>query len=138
MPFPLDARFVAETEAKLGVKFPTAFVALMVKENGGYAHTPPDGWSLYPFKDSRDKKRLKRTCNDIVHQTNWARGHTGFPPGAVAIGSNGSGDELILLPSISDPTCLQDSVYWWDHETGAYQKVANDFSELRVTDRFCT
>lgn len=135
MPFPLELRFVKETEAKLGMKFPLMFVESMMKENGGYAHTPPDGWRLYPFLDRSDRKRLKRTSNDIVYQTNWARGLTGFPMEAVAIGSNGSGDELILLPEPSDERRLQDAVFWWDHETGDFYKVADDFSELVITER---
>ncbi len=135
MPFPLDPRFVAETEKRLGVRFPLAFVAAMLKENGGYANTPPDGWWLYPFRDGSDRKRIKRTCNDIVHQTHWARGHAGFPQDAVAIGSNGGGDELVLLPRISDPTRLQNAVYWWDHETGTCHKVADDFGDLVITER---
>lgn len=135
MPFPIDRKFITETEAKLGVKFPLAFVASMVKENGGFAHTPPDGWHLYPFRDASSRKRIKRTCNDIVHQTEWARSHADFPADAVAIGSNEGGDELVLLQSTSDPTTLQDAVYWWDHETGTLSKVADDFSGLRITER---
>ena len=135
MPFPLDPKYVTETEAKLGVTFPLGFVAVMVKENGGFAHTPPDGWSLYPFRDGSSRKRIKRTCNDIVYQTEYARSHAGFPPDAVAIGSNGGGDELVLLPSATDAARLQDAVFWWDHESGSIGKVADDFTDLRITDR---
>ncbi len=34
MPFPVDIKYVKETEQKLGVKFPASFVIRMVKSNG--------------------------------------------------------------------------------------------------------
>ncbi len=39
-------------------------------------------------------------------------------------------DRLILLPKPEEPEELRDGVYWWDHETGAVEKVADDFSEI--------
>lgn len=101
----------------------------MMADNGGEVETPPDSWQLYPFFDSSDKKRLKRTCNDITRETITARESFGFPSDAIAIGGNGSGDHLVLFPS-TNPSQLQDTVYWWDHEMGNIIKVANDFSEL--------
>jgi len=135
MPFPLDPKFVGVTEEKLGVRFPLAFVAAMVKENGGYVETPPDGWWLYPFRDTTDRKRIKRTTNDIVHQTEWARRMPHFPRDGVAIGSHGGGDELVFLPRLDDSSRLQDTVYCWDHETGELGEVSDDFSDLSLKER---
>jgi hypothetical protein len=130
MPFPVDIRFVNDAERKLGTKFPPSFVNRMVKLNGGEVQTGSDSWQLYPFLDFSDKKRLSRTCNDIVMETANCRSWTGFPPEAVAIGANGCGDHLVLLPSPETPGHLDRSVWWWDHETGVLNKVANEFSDL--------
>ena len=49
---------------------------------------------------------------------------------AVAIASNGTADQLIMLPKDESPHELGPAVFWWDHETGELQKIADDFSEL--------
>jgi hypothetical protein len=134
MPFPVDAQYVQKTEAKLGVTFPASFKLRMLKSNGGDVRTSMGGWEehwqLYPFFDTSDKTRLKRTCNDIVRETKSHRERPDVPPNAVAIGDNGGGDLLILLPDPNDTDCLQDAVYWWDHETGDVERIADDFDEL--------
>ena len=76
------------------------------------------------------KKRLKRTCNDVVRETKSANDWPDFPPNAVAIGANGGGDQLILIPQADHPELLDHAVYWWDHETGDIHKVADDFGDL--------
>ena len=129
MPFPVDEKYILQTEQKLGTRFPASFREKMMQDNGGEVETPPDSWELYPFLDVSDKKRLKRTCNDIVRKTVGAKEWDNFPQGAVAIGANGGGDQLVFLAS-DDSAVLQDAVFWWDHETGAVYKVADDFAEL--------
>jgi hypothetical protein len=135
MPFPVDIEFIKRTEEKLGVKFPPSFRLRMSKSNGGDARTSIGGWDEYwqlnPFFDTSDKTRLKRTCNDIVRETKSANDWPDFPPEAVAIGANGGGDLLILLPDSDDPSRLQDAVFWWDHETGEVEKIADDFDEIQ-------
>jgi hypothetical protein len=131
MPFPLDEKYITLTEKKLGVKFPRTFRLKMMKDNGGEVETPPDAWQLYPFYDTRSKKRIKRTCNDIVRETSNAKEWPNFPDGAVAIGSNGGGDQLVLLPS-RETAELREAIFWWDHETGGVRKVADRFDELKI------
>jgi hypothetical protein len=131
MPFPVDIMYVHEAERKLGVKFPASFVTKMARLNGGQVQTSVDIWQLHPFQDPSDRKRLARTCNDIVRETLAARKRPGFPPEAVSVGENGGGDELILLPQSDRPDLLSHEVYWWDHETDEIHKLADDFSELR-------
>lgn len=131
MPFPVEERFIAEAEKRLGVVFPESFRRCMMMDNGGEVETPPDAWQLYPFWDKSDKKRLKRTCNDIVRETDEARKSETFPTDAVAIGANGCGDQLILLRSPERPSDLKADVYWWDHETGNVHHVVDDFAQLR-------
>lgn len=130
MPFPVEEKYIIKTESNLNVKFPASFRDKMIKNNGGEVETPPDSWHLYPFFDSSDKKRIKRTNNDIVRETNEAKKWNNFPEEAIAIGSNGCGDQLILIRSSDNRNILANTVYWWDHETGFINKVANDFNEL--------
>jgi SMI1 / KNR4 family (SUKH-1) len=130
MPFPVDISSVKAAESKLGVAFPLGFVARMLKRNGGEVKAGGDVWELHPFLDKSDRTRLKRTCNDIVLETRNARTRPGFPVDGVAIGSNGSGDALILLADPLAPNKLQARVFWWDHETDNVTAVADDFSDL--------
>jgi hypothetical protein len=131
MPFPVDGKWITQTEKKLGVRFPASFITAMSKMNGGSVGTRIDQFELFPFLDASDRKRIQRTCGSIDRETSTARKDSyGFPPNAVAIGANGGGDLLILIPMPDHPDTLQHSVYWWDHETGEVQKVAEDFNEL--------
>jgi hypothetical protein len=130
MPFPLHESHIIATETKLGVKFPPSFRQRMMRENGGEVETGDDAWQLYPFLDNSDKKRLARTCNDIFRETLNARSWGGFPANAIAIGTNGAGDQLIFVKSSDNESELSPIVYWWDHETGRTYELAADFSKL--------
>ncbi len=127
MPFPVDRQFVTKTEEKLGATFPESYSAVMQGHNGGSVRTGTDEWQLYPIFDTSDKKRLNRTCNDIIRETQSAKSWTDFPDEAVAIGANVCGDQLIFLRKGSQ---LGPEVFWWDHETGAIHQAAKDFAEL--------
>ena len=133
MAFPVDIELVKRAEVKLSRKLPLGYVAKMCQHNGGEVATGTDSWDLFPIFDDSDKKRLKRTCNDIVRETQVAREWRGFPDCALAIGANGCGDKLVLLP---DPNSdrFADAVQWWDHETGALNKVSDDFADLECED----
>ncbi len=129
MPFPVDAQYIKQTEEKLGVRFPLSYVAYMRRCNGGEIKVSDDYWQLYPILDTSGKKRLKRTCNDVVRETQQAKEWPRFPPNAVAIGSNCSGDLLAYIHTDQFQK-LDDMVYWWDHETGELHIVADDFLDL--------
>jgi hypothetical protein len=126
MPFPVAEQFIVDTECKLGVSFPESFRARMTRDNGGELSTDDDDWQLYPFLDTSDRKRLSRTSNDIVRETTSARQWRGFPPEAVAIASNGCGDQLVLIPSPGS-TALQSQPFIWLHETGELQPTEISF-----------
>lgn len=80
MPFPVDEKYIVETEQKLGLRFPDAFREKTQRDNGGEVDTPADQWQLHPFLDASDKKRLSRTCNSILRETENARKWDSFPP----------------------------------------------------------
>ncbi|MEM6330697.1 MAG: SMI1/KNR4 family protein [Planctomycetota bacterium] len=131
MPFPVDGKWIEATQNKLGVVFPASFVVAMARMNGGEAETGGQTWQLFPFLDQSDRKRVRRTCNSICRETHSARaGWSGFPADAVAVGKNGCGDILCLLPDPSGCAALQHTVYWWAHETGELHQAANDFNDL--------
>jgi len=131
MPFPLDILCVRKAEARLGQELPSAYVASMLGENGGGVHAAGESWFLHPILDDTDKVRLKRTCNDIVYETNEARDWERFPQDGVSIAHDGAGNHLLLMPDPSQTTRLAEVVFRWDHETGEVEPVASSFADLR-------
>jgi len=130
MPFPVDAKFIDEAERKLGVTFPSMFRGRVMKDNGGDIEAGDDDWQLFPFFDNSDRKRIARTANDVVRETTKAREWPAFPPGAVAIASNGTGDLLVFLPKDGAPSELAPEVHRWSHENGTTEPVADSFADL--------
>jgi hypothetical protein len=130
MAFPVDEQFITETEKELGLQFPPTFKDKMKIENGGEIETDDDSWTIHPFFDKSDIKRIKRTTNNIILETKKSREWDNFPPTAIAIGDNGLGDKLILLPSGNNPTQLSDKIYFWSHETSEFTEIADDINEL--------
>ncbi len=130
MPFPVEETYVEQAESKLGKRLPGAYRARLMTENGGYLEAPPCGWYLYPVLDTSSRKRLKRTCNDIVLETENSKKWLGFPQEAVAIGDNGGGDKLIFMPRPEDPATVQPVLFWWDHETGQIREIAGELERL--------
>lgn len=127
MAFDLSESYVAQAEVKLGARLPESYRRAMMEANGGEVATDEEDWQLYPILDSSDKRRLSRSCNDIVTETKSAAEWDGFPVRAVAIAANGSGDLLVFLRSCEE---FEPAVFIWSHETGELIKVANEFSEL--------
>jgi hypothetical protein len=127
MPFDVDERYVQVAEAALGVDLPGAYRLAMMQSNGGTIATSDDDWELYPIADDSDRKRLARTLNSIVSETQRARNWRGFPYGAVALASNGEGDQLVFL---ADGQALASAVCVWRHETCELVPIAEDFASL--------
>ena len=130
MPFPIDDKYITETEKELGILFPDNFKSKMMKENGGELMTEDEDWNLFPFFDKSDKKRISRTCNHIGLETKQAKKWSNFPSNGIAIASNGSGDHLVLLPTKENKEKLSDEIFTWFHETGKTEKVADKIDEL--------
>ncbi|GGH27587.1 SMI1/KNR4 family protein [Sphingobacterium alkalisoli] len=130
MPFPVNTKYIIETEKELGLIFPHNFKTKMTEENGGELMTDDDDWQLFPFFDKSDKKRISRTSNHIVLETNQAKQWDNFPTNGIAIASNGSGDFLILLPAKENNKQLGNEIYIWFHETGEIEKIADAIEDL--------
>ena len=128
MPFNLAETFVATTELELGTTLPTFYKQAMQRDNGGEVEAAGDSWTLYPIADTSDQRRLARTANHIIKETQSCRSWPNFPRSAVAIAGNGTGGQLVF---IMDGSSLGLAVHVWSHETGIAAKVANDFSELK-------
>ncbi|MBL8752341.1 MAG: SMI1/KNR4 family protein [Planctomycetes bacterium] len=126
MPFPVEDRCVELAETKLSVRFPEPHRRALLRRNGGVVEVRPgDFWELFPVKDDSDIVRLKRTWDDIVRQTTLARGWRGFPPAAIAIGHDGCGNKLVLVPEGMAELRLA----VWDHENGQLDFVESDIFE---------
>jgi hypothetical protein len=130
MPFDLDERFIVAAEEKLGAKLPYSYRQAMMKGNGGAVLADGDVWHLYPILDTSDRKRLKRSCNDILHETGFMRDWRGWPENALAIASNGTSDRLVLL---KEGRQYDPAVHMWLHDTGELAAVAEVFSDLERT-----
>lgn len=130
MPFPVNKMYIEEAETQLGAKLPRAYREKLIRENGGYIEASSDGWELYPVLDTSSKKRLKRTCNNIVLETKNSRKWRGFPADAVAIGDNMGGDKLIFLLFPENPEEFQPTLFWWNHETGGIFKITDDLDRV--------
>ena len=130
MPFPVDNQYIIDAEKELDVTFPQAFKEKMKIENGGEIETADDSWIIHPFFDKSDVKRIKRTANHIILETKNSRAWSNFPPTGIAIGDNGTGDKLILLPSGDHPTQLSEMIFFWSHETGETEEVADNINDL--------
>jgi hypothetical protein len=123
MGFPTSEEFVRRAEESLAIMLPAAVRARLLQENGGEIEADGDVWELFPVEDSTDRKRISRTANHIVRETEEARQWPEFPATAVAIAANGTGDYLILQPARQASGQLLDEVFLWDHETGGVTPV---------------
>jgi len=101
--------------------------AYLRASNGGEIELAGDLWQVHPVLDTSDRKHAARSASHIARETEFARGWGGFPPAAVSIASNGSGDRLILTPSSADPSLLDSAIHRWDHETGLLSLAARQF-----------
>jgi len=95
MPFDLDEHYVRAAGQALGIGLRTSFRLVMTRRKGGTVETESDDWDLYPFADDSDSKRLARTLNGVVPETERAPAWREFPSGTVALGDNGEGDQLV-------------------------------------------
>jgi hypothetical protein len=130
MPFPITGAEISKTEAKVGFRFPLGLKSRFLKDNGGEVEIAGEIWWLIPFFDSTDRKRIARTCNDIARETSQMRDWGGFPADAFVVAQNGSGDYLIVRPDEDGSREIGDTIYFWDHETGEFEPVADSLDSI--------
>lgn len=130
MPFPIEEKYILETESELNVVFPIEFKNRMIQLNGGELVIKKQEFELYPFFDKSDRKRISRTCNNIVLETENAREWNGFPKHATAIGSDGLGNQIILMHN--GDGILSNEIYLWNHESRTVKKIAESIHKLSL------
>ncbi len=116
MTFPTTESHIEAAERELGVRLPREFRERLMARNGGELTTAGDDWQVFPVFDTTNRRTASRSSSNIVLENRSARDWEGFPPGAVAIASNGSGDLLVLMPSMPSGS-LGPQVFVWSHET---------------------
>lgn len=129
MPFPLAEDQLVKSEKVLGRRFPNDYRSAMQGSNGGDVSAGSEVWFLHPLQDTSDRKRISRTANHVVYETNSAQEWSGFPVDAVSIAADGSGNHLVFLPSLSNPDVFGATVFRWDHETRELSELGS-YGEL--------
>jgi len=124
-----DLKYILDLEKKLEVMLPITYKQIMKQNNGGTIYLDEDDWELFPIEDKLDKKRISRTCNHVIYETNRAKEWVNFPRKSLVIASDGSGNFLIFR---HNNTKYSDEIYSWNHETGEIERIANDFNELEI------
>ncbi|CAM4264107.1 hypothetical protein [Acinetobacter pragensis] len=66
-------------------------------------------WRLFPFPDSSDMKRIKRTMGHLVQENASIREIEDFPENSIAITNNSSADYLLLCTA--DDVNLAEEIY---------------------------
>lgn len=120
MSFPVSGDLLQRAEEAMGRSLPPDLRARLQRSNGGDVGAAGDVWTLVPVRDDTDRKRLARTANDILRESQEAAKWPDFPQGAFVIAQNGTGDLLVLL-------LASDEIHIWDHETGRASAVTVDW-----------
>lgn len=128
LPFDLSEDQLLKAEDELGSPLPHDYREAMKLANGGGASTEEDDWEFYPIKDTSDRKRLSRSCNHIINETESCKGFGNFPEGAIAIAGNGLGDQMVFIKELGQ---FQNAVFLWLHETGELKELAASFKEIK-------
>ena len=127
MPFDLSEDQLKAAEVEIGATFPDSYRSRMMQSNGGEIDTGSDCWNMIPLKDTSDRKRLSRTTNHVLIETKSFSGFPLWPQSAIAIAENGTGNALVMLRNGDQ---LGPQVYYWCHDDGALELLAEDFSAL--------
>ncbi|MFO6505314.1 SMI1/KNR4 family protein [Corynebacterium freneyi] len=124
MGFPVDESRIRAAEEALGLTFPDVLRQRLMSENGGEIDDADEGyWFLYPVYDDSDRRRLARSANHVVKETETRRSEAdGFPQDAVPVAEDQEGNAIVLLPG-------DDRFYVWDHELRETEPIELIFDE---------
>lgn len=135
MAFPVPPELVRAAERKLGRVFPPEYFVSICELNGGSVRdVRGEDWELFSIFDATDRRRLRATCQDVCRETERLRQLGWFPDGVVAIGTNGGGDAIVLLPS-EDGRSFLPEIYCWRLDEPELDVVADDFAGLIRTHK---
>jgi hypothetical protein len=129
MAFDLSEEQLRATEDEIGAKFPESYRQQMMRSNGGEVDAASDYWNLIPLRDTSDRKRLSRTASHVLVETKSLSRFPSWHEHALAIAANGTGNALVML---RDGDQIKPQVFYWCHESGALELVAEDFSSLTI------
>ena len=129
MPFPIAENYILDAEAALRAKLPERYRSWIARSNGSEVEAQHETWQVHPLEDRTDRKRLARSANHVVRETEQARKWPTFPAAAIAIASNGTGDLLVLQKRAS---AFTDTVYLWSHESGELLPIAGSIDDLTI------
>jgi hypothetical protein len=128
MPLPIPLERIADTERALGATFPNAFKMYMSRSNGGSVSLGGEAWFLFPLRDSTNRETIRRSAEDVCHETERAIGaDLSFPADGVAIAHNGAGD-LLLFRRTGDR--LGPAVWTYELRGGELTCAVDDVAEL--------
>lgn len=128
MAFNLPIDQLEETEEEIEARFPDHCRTSMLDKNGGTIELNEDQWEIIPIRDTTDRKRISRTCNNVISETELFSEWGNWHDNAYAIAHNGAGDVLVLLRTGSK---FEHGIYVWTHEDGTLQLIQNYLSTLR-------
>jgi len=124
MGFNLDNLSIAKTEQLLDFEFSSSYKERMSYNNGGEITIQNEGWFLLPIFDNSDKKRLKRTFNDIIKETRLFHSEYSNFHSYIPFAYNGTGDYLVFNKN------SKTKIFIFFHEYKKIKKIAEDFTEL--------
>lgn len=113
MGLPTCTASIERAEREIGQDLPNWLRLRLLRDNGGTVEACGEFWQLFSVLDTTDRRHVTRSATHIVRETRIARSWPGFPPAAVAIGANGAGDYLILLPNAGNvPSPFEEALVW--------------------------
>lgn len=119
MPFDLKEEFINRAEQDLNIsKFPENYRQFMMLSNGGFFEVGDDdsdeyvGFDLYPIADMSEKKRMKRTFNNVVRETLNSRNNyvSGEYDNYILIGDDGG--QGVYLFKINPDRSVDENVWY--------------------------
>lgn len=115
MGLPTTIEMIRDEEIRLDCPIPEIIKSMLLENNGG-SECIADGnrkevWNLYVVKDTRSRKHIIRSANNIERETISMLKWDDFPKDGVVLGTNGYGDQLIVRRG------LPSTIIIWRHET---------------------
>lgn len=112
---------IKRAEELLGKKLPEQYKELLKITNG----CEIGEWVIFPIKDP---KNIKKTWDDVVYNNKNKPFHISSE--LTIFAENGTGDYLCFKSSNENQ--LSDSIYYWNHETGDQEVIAENLRNFII------